>query len=1027
MRSALAPLALAVLLAVRAGGAAAAEVLPELYGRPVESIAYTSDGPVDASEIGALVAFRIGRPLTEDDAGATIQNLFATLDYFDIVVVASPGSEGGVAVTIHLWRSYRVADIEFEGKSSLSREDMRRAVPLQEQGPFNATALAEGANALERRLAADGYFRAAVDPEVSFDAASFTAKVVYRITSGERARTAPPFFDGPLEPYTSDALVAKLKLKVGKPYEEARARSDAERLRRFLLEQGHFKASVELIASEPTDEGTVRPVYRIAVGPRFEIEATGIKEKRVRSEFLSLLEAQGFDEDLLEQWRDATREDLQRKGRYKASVTAKTEGRDPVTVRVTVEEGAKYAVERITFAGNASVSEETLRDLIVTRQKGLPLLQNGYLLDGELQRDADGILGYYQTRGWIYARVEKPAVTADAKPDRLDVAFTIVEGPRTFVASRQVEGAEHLTEAEIDAILSVRVGEPFNPSLMRQDAATLTNRYWNTGWREAAVRDRWTVSADKTKADVFFTVDEGMRTFFGKTIVRGNAVTEPKRILRQVAWKEGDPYSEEKIADTQRNLARTGVFRSIDVRPKPASPDNQEHTVDIDLTEARRLSLLYGVGYQYSPGATDPNDPFATAGITYRNVFGRMQSVSFEVQYAPISRRGYAVANFQEPYFFNSEYPLTVAAFASREAIQQVDVDRLGTFLESVKLFGNLRVGLRYSYQYIAPTNPDDISTIVREKYPLSAFPIRQSAIVPSLLYDRRDDVLDPHKGYYVSAAAGYAFPFLNADAWYGKVSGQAAHFWTILGGVLAASVRVGAIYPHGGVTTQSSTVPIAEKFFAGGSSTARGFDTNLEGIPVNLTPEGNVENPNEITVDYNTQATLPSQQATGAEPCATLYPLQTQQNPILAQYDCSPGPRIVGGNGFLAMGLEYRLPIAGNFGVSLFYDLAQVWANPGQINFRIEGTSGLRQSVGLGIHYMTPIGPLRLEIGRPVEERTVPFQITRTVLPDGETKCNLFVDAPPDQSCVLAPRVGTDAPKVKETGRIFLSIGYPF
>jgi outer membrane protein assembly factor BamA len=569
----------------------------------------------------------------------------------------------------------------------------------------------------------------------------------------------------------------------------------------------------------------------------------------------------------------------------------------------------------------------------------------------------------------------------------------------------------------------VRPGEPFNPSAVRLDAAAITSRYWNTGWREAAVRDRWTLSPDKTKADVVFTVAEGTRTFFGKTIVRGNAITAPNRILRQVAWKEGDPYSEEKIADTQRNLARTGVFRSIEVRPQPANPDNQEHTVDINLTEARRLSLLYGFGYQYSPGATDPNDPFATAGISYRNLFGRMQSASIELQYAPVSKRGYAVANFLEPYLFNSDYPLTIAAFASREPIQDVDINRLGMFVESVRLFGSLRVGLRYSYQYIAPTNVQDLSTIVIEKYPLSALPIKQSAIVPSLFYDRRDDVLDPHKGYYATVAGGYAFPFLAADAWYGKVSGQGAHFWSILGGVLAASVRVGAIFPHAG----TGTVPIAEKFFAGGSSTARGFDTNLEGIPATLNSDGRISNINDVTVDYSTQATPTSQALpAGAQPCATLYKAQTLENPELANYNCAPGPRIVGGNGFLAMGLEFRLPVAGNFGVSLFYDLAQVWANSGGINFGM-GQNGLQQSVGVGIHYMTPIGPLRLEVGRPVDLRTVPFQITRTVLADGTTPCSSSASPGTETSCVLSPGAGDTPPSVKQTGRIFLSIGYPF
>jgi outer membrane protein insertion porin family len=985
-----------LLLAVLAAGVfdrtQAAEIPAGLFGRPVESVAFTCDGPADLREIESLVTFRVGRPLTEDDTGATIRNLFGTLDFANVLIEAESIADGGVAVTVHLWRSFRVARIEFQGKVSLSTEDMRRAIPFSERDPFNAAAVAEGASALARRLGPEGYVHPVVEPKVTFDDVTFTATIVYRIAAGQRARVATPFFDGSTDPFTPETLLGKTRLKVGSLYRESKARADADRLRKFLLEQNRFKAGVELIAAEPTADGRIRPVYRIVVGPRFLIDATGIKEKQVRREILALLEGRGFDEDLLEQWIVSTRDTLQSGGRYRALVEAAATGTDPVVVKVTVEEGARYAVERVAVSGNASVAEKTLRSLIVTREKGFPVLRKGRLLDRDLESDVSAILGYYQTHGWIGARVDKPAITEGSKPDLLDVTFTIVEGPRTFVASRRIEGAAHLTTAEIDALVSVKDGEPFNRSAVRQDVAALITQYWNTGWREASVQDSFTLSEDRTKADVVYRVDEGMRSFFGKTIVRGNAVTHSDRILRQVSWKEGQPFSEEKIAETQRNLARTGVFRSIEVRPKPPEPDDPERNIAIDLTEARRLALLYGVGYQYAQGASQPSDPFATVGVSYRNLFGSMRSASLEVQYAPVSKRGYIVANFLEPYLFNTDVPLTFATFASREPIQDIDINRLGVFFESVRLFGHMRIGVRYSYQQIAPNNPQDLSTLQLEKFPKSDQPIKQSAIGPSLLYDRRDDVLDPHEGYYWTVAGGYAFPFLSADAHYGKVSGQTAWFKRLFGGVVAGSFRIGGLFPYN--VAAQGTVPIAEKFFAGGSSTARGFDTDLEGIP-------------GVTVDYNTQATPHEPPGTGS--CATQFPAY----PDAAMYDCSPGPRILGGNAFMAFGFEYRLPIAGNLGISVFYDLAQVWENAGGINFRIEGATGMRQSIGAGFHYMTPIGPLRLEYGRPVELRTIPFAVTATTQLDGKP-C-----AP--SPCVLA--FGS----TKETGRVLLSIGYPF
>ncbi len=559
----------------------------------------------------------------------------------------------------------------------------------------------------------------------------------------------------------------------------------------------------------------------------------------------------------------------------------------------------------------------------------------------------------------------------------------------------------------------MKVGDPFNPVDVRRDVAALTSRYRNTGWPAATVQDRYTLSEDRTKVDVEYRVEEGQRAFFGRTIIRGNAVTEIERIRRQIAWKEGEPFSEEKVADTQQNLARTGVFRSIDVRPQPTNPENQTRNIDVEVAEARHLSLLYGFGYLYAAGAdVNRNDVFGIVGATYRNLFGRMQSASVEVQYAPLSTRGYLFARFLDPYAFDSKIPISVVGFASRLPIQDVNVDSYGGYVETVRPWGRyLRVGLRYEYQVQGPQNPEDLSTIEVERFPKTAFPIKQSAVGPSFYYDRRDDILDPHSGWYATLAGKYAFPFASADARYGKISGQAAWFKSLFGGVLGASFKMGGIYPYGEAAysvppEERIPVPIAERFYSGGSSTGRGFATDLAGIP-------------RDTVDYNTQA-VPKEGTVGT--CAEQYPNQPNEAE-LALYDCTPGPRIIGGNGFMAWTLEYRFPILGNLGVSVFYDLAQVWARVSGINFRIEGDpnvpaqfrTGLRQSIGAGLHYMTPVGPLRLEYARPVQLRTIDYQVTRTTDAEGNP-CN------PSPCPPLVERAST-----KETGRVFLSIGYPF
>jgi outer membrane protein insertion porin family len=964
------------------------------FGQTIVSVEYTSDGPVDTDEVERLISLKAGQTLTDEATGSTIRNLFATRRFSDVRIEAQP-AEGGVAVTVHLFRSFRVFPLKFEDGVSVSREEMRRTIPFSEGAVFQREELEEGAEALKRRLDAEGYAASTVQPEVTFDPKTFDAKVIYYIEAGKPARTAPPLFDGDIKPFTREELLKRARLDPGDRYRESKARADAERMTKYLQKKMYLRGTVELIAAQPTENGSMMPVYRISVGPKIVFQTRGIKESKVRSEVRDLLQGQIFDEDLILQYVENKRRGLQRKGYYRAKVEyTMSPPNGEQTVAINVDQGPKFAVEKIAIEGNQAVPEKKLRELLVTREKGLPLVRPGRLVDEVLNEDADAILGYYQTHGWVNAKVADPIVTEGSKPDRLVVNIRVTEGPQARVTTRRVVGAEHLSDQRIEDLLQVTVDERFNPNEVRQDSFLLQNEYRNRGWREASVKDEWKLSPDGTGAEVTYTVEEGTRSFFGKTIVRGNTRTDTDRISRLVTWDEGDPFSEQEVLTTQRNLTRTGVFRRVELKPQPPDPSNQAGPVEVGVQEGRPLSLLYGLGYQYAPGADENrSDPFAIAGISYNNLFGSMRSASIEAQYAPISSRHRLVMTFREPFFFNRDLPLSVLIFFTREPIQSIDIERVGTFIETSKLFGHyLRLGLRLEYQQIEPVNPEDLSSIERE---FSKFdqPILQTAIGPNLLYDRRDDLIDPHEGYYAITALKYAFPLKDCAitqspdqghddcyADYLKLSGQVAYFRRFGGGVFAASMRAGAIDSRG--DERGVPVPIAERFFAGGRSTNRAFDTDLLGIP-------------GVTVDPNTVAR--PHEGDGPGSCADTYP-------DLADRDCDAGPRIVGGNGFLGLNAEFRFPIFGNLGGTLFYDAAQVWKNPADVRVTFEGDDGFRQGVGLGLRYMTPIGPVRVEYGWPVNARTVPF---------------LVVD---QEGNPLGP-VG----ERKEKGRFFFSIGYPF
>ena len=995
----------ALLVAVLAAPAAPARA-QGAFGLPVASVAYTTDGPVNAEEIEGLVEIRAGQPLTETATGATIRNLFATERFSDVRIEATPTPAGeGVTVVVHLFRSFRVRPLRFDDGVSLSREEMRRAVPFSEGSVFRADELEEGAAALKRRAASEGYVDAEVSPEVDFDREAFEARVTYVIDGGKPARVTRTLFDGETAPFTPDQLLRKARLDPGDRYRESRARRDAERMTEFLHDRGYLEGMVELIAAQPTEPGGVMPVYRIAVGPEVVFQTRGVKERKVRRELHDIIEGQRFEEDIVLQYVEERQRELQRKGHYRAKVDyeiAQAPGKRIVTI--AVDEGDKYAVEEIRLTGNDTVPTDDLRRLMVTREKGLPFIRPGRLVDEVLREDASAILGYYQTRGWVNAEVEEPSVVEGSSPDRLVVGISIAEGPRAIVGSRVLVGADHAVPEELERLLRIEPGEPFNPNRVRQDVSSLVTHFHDTGWRDASVTSRWTLSVDAATAEVVYRVEEGQRSFFGKTIVRGNTTTESERIRRLVSWDEGDAFSERELLQTQRNLSRTGVFRRVELEPQPPDPETRERNVELAVEEGRSRSLLYGIGYLYAPDAREnQHDPYLALGYTHNNLFGSMRSIGAEVQ-AAISGRGRLQLSYRQPFIFGRDVTLTSFLFASREPIQQIDIERLGFVTELSRLFGrSLRTALRYEYQRIEPANPEDLSDIESE---LRRFdqPIEQSTIGPNAFYDRRDDVIDPHEGYYLTAAAKYAFPLFEARARYGKVSAQGVYFQPLGGTVFAISARGGGVFPYG--ADEEVSVPIAERFFAGGPSTNRAFQTDLLGIPG---LPGRVDRLGEATVDYDTRVRPTEEGEPGSCAGSTRF---IEDNPGLVNFDCDFGPRILGGNGFMAINAEIRFPIAGPIGGTLFYDASQVWPAFSDIRFSLEGDDGLRQGYGVGLRYMSPIGPIRAEYAWPLKPRTIRFDVTETVR---------------DEEGNVLGTVIRGAGETSESGRFILSIGYPF
>ena len=747
--------------------------------------------------------------------------------------------------------------------------------------------------------------------------------VRFDVEAGPRAIAGSPRFSAPLGPVDEATLLAKAKSKRGKRYRGTAAREDAERFAAAYRRAGYSRAEVRLDdESYDASSATVTPHYALFVGPRVVLKVTGESEKVVRAHPDSPWKrGEPSDEDSLQLLKDGLLRTYQEKGyaRAKVDVTFETTAHEEL-VAFAIEKGERWTISSLKVAGAVSLPPKDVFGALQMRPRGL--LESGRYVDGDAAADRDALEALYRANGFRYARVSPPVVTEGASRDTLDVMFKVEEGLRTIVATRSVAGIKTVPEATLLPKLAVKSGLPYSESAVSDDAALLQSLYVDRGYVDAkvesSVRFREPVPPEGERAEVTYTVTEGQRVTFGKTILRGNRRTKPFIVEDRLANKEGSPFSLTKLIETQQNLARLGIFQKIEVSTFPTDPETMSRAVVVTVSEARPWSITYAIGGEYQPQSPGPDlSARLSLGLSYNNLFGRALEVSGEGRIS--NRDPRIILSARDRSLFGGRIPVSVAAYRTSDFFSDILVKRTGTFLQvEYRPSTSLRTGLRYQYELVDPSSDPGLGADQRANQPS-----RISSIAGGVTWDRRDDPLNPRSGTFLAADVKYAFPFLAADADFVKTLLQAALYRPYGTTRLVFSVRGGIIWNRqecppelqaAGTCSANLIVPVPERLFAGGSSTHRAFPRDNLGIP------GETLNANGVGV---------------------------------------------GGTTELIANAEWRIPVASGFEVALFFDIGNVWAEPSNVNL-----SQLRSGAGLGLHYQTPVGPIRLEYGLKLDRK---------------------------------------------------------
>lgn len=917
-------------------------------GPPVDSIEIRSEVELDEEQLEdlqRLITFEPGDPLTEEEISRTLRNVQASGIASEVELYTRPaegteGTEDGPQVAMLVLRPVvRVSEVRLEGDLGGSAAgELRRSVPQNEAEPLNEERVVQGVFQLLDVYDERGYFDADVRVNVATDSQTRQAVVTYRVQAGPRSHVGLIELRGALGSLTPAVLTAQLGIGPGDPFSRREARESADRLQTWLIGQGYRTARVdapETLADARTR--TVRLVYPIEVGPRVELEVIGAEERQLRRRgLLPFLGDQGFDEALVLQSTQRLRDFYQREGHYKVDVDFTEEQvpeRSEKELRITlrIEPGPEYTLRQVDFTGNETFRDERLAELMTTAGRSLLNLGSGRLVDSELERDLDNLRSFYALQGYGQAEVGPPRITEQGQDLLLEIP--VVEGPRQQVVELRFEGIESINPGALNLPLSS--GGPFHPFLLEQMLGVLRQTYSNQGYAEAQVSAGVDWNQERTLADVTVRVLEGERMTLDRVIVRGNQRTESQVIERTLRVDPGDPISENRRLEIERDLYRLGIFSRVQVELSRAGPGSATRDLIVRVEEGRPRRLSYGLGVEYGSKDEEAWRPRGSFGFVHNNVAGKAFSLRTDLRVSYPGDVSFRVL-FDQPYTGRYAVPLTYSLFYFTETKDNWDVDRWGGRVEAVRTFNDRRVSLAYDYRHVE-TRLDPgfgLGSVDREDRPYDLL-----SLVPGFLWDRRNDPVLATRGWSSFAQAQWAYPILGTDGDFLKLFLQQTQYVGLdRFGVLAASLRLGGIEPFSRLEPvdpeveglPNADVFIDERFFAGGATTHRAYSRDDLGIP-GQTLEGRGE------------------EADG-----------------------------VGGNGLLLFNLEYRFPIFGPLEGVTFYDAGNVWADWRDIDL-----GEVKSGVGLGVRYLSPIGPLRFDAGwkldpdRPFEDSGPVYQIS--------------------------------------------------
>ena len=896
------------------------------------------DQPLDASELHDILPLQKDKPLHMADVRASIERLFASGRYADIQVDAQPyrdGDKDGVIIRFLTKNSWFIGAVTAGGRISNPPRpgQLENASGLDLGQPYYDSKMQEATASQQRLLESNGLFQSQIKPSFDYDNAYQQINIRFDIASGPRARFSPPELLGDVKLDPKRILTAtkfrRWIFNTWKPMTATRVRQGLDGVRSLYQRENRLEARVTLesMKYDPATN-TALPTLRIDAGPRIQVNTIGAKiSKKQLQRYIPIFEEHAVDNDLLVEGQRNLRDYLQSQGFFEAQVAFKPQrvANDKGTIDYLVNAGPRHKLVYIDIKGNKYFATEAIRERMYLQVHSFLQFPHGRYSESLLRRDHDSIVNLYQSNGFREVKVNSHTQDDyNGKPGEIAVFLEVEEGPQSFVSDLQVDGIERLDRAAVMAKLSSVAGQPFSEFSVAVDRDTILAQYFDRGFAGATFEWSSKPAARANRVDLHYIVHEGKQQFVRQVLTNNFTNTRTGLVNRQLTLNPGDPLSPTEVTETQRRLYSLGVFARVDAAIQDPEGATNTKYVLYQLDEAGRYSLAAGVGASLgriggcsncleAPAGATGFSPRVSLDLTRNNLWGLAHSISLRTRVSTLDQR--ALLNYSWPRFAgNDKFNVAITGlFENSKDIRTYDYRRLeGSMQLSQRLTKATTLFYRLAYRRVSVGNLIVTPFLI----PTLSQAVRVGIASINIVQDRRDDPVDPHKGVYNTVDLGLAEHVIGSQRNFARLLIRNASYYQVGKRlVLARSTEVGVVQAFRYSGNNLDAIPLPERFFGGGNS-HRGFPDNQAG---------------------------PRDTLTG-------FPL--------------------GGTALLFNQTELRFPLIGdNVGGVVYHDMGNVYSSLGNLSFRVhqknlQDFDYMVHSVGFGIRYRTPVGPLRLDLG---------------------------------------------------------------